>query len=70
MGSLPSRLLSLLKIPPPVELGLGKLCTVFIGGCGGGMPCDSQPGVKTIEDVRVGRMEGDALLVAGTSLDE
>lgn len=34
------------------------------------MPCDSQPGVKTIEDVRVGRMEGDALLVAGTSLDE
>lgn len=54
----------------PVELGLGRLCNVLVGGCGTGKPCESLPGVKTMDDERVGRAEGDALPIAGTSLEE
>lgn len=70
LGSLPSRLRLLSLLIIPVKFGLGKLCMMFVGGCGIGMPCDSRPGVKTMDDVRTGRAEGDALPTVGTSPEE
>ena len=63
LGSDPSRLTfeSDRKIPD----GDGSDC--INGGCGGGIDCGPGPGENTIEDVRVGLDEGDALPRAGIS---